>query len=220
MDEFGINLEPQLLENLNKNKKVLENTYNSLFDRISKKDISKISKQSKSEVFEKNKLKLSFFLKKIVLDLDEKKVYYFNSFLKGKKEYLDIFSSSLVLHYLENASGTPTSGKWIPYRELPGGLFYADTIPKVLEPVVRIYGRNGSEFLRKGEKIGGKICKDFEYGLIIYPFEMTPILFVLYERDLEFEADLKVFFDPSVSFYLKTDVIKILIVDIAAKLCY
>ncbi len=46
----------------------------------------------------------------------------------------------LLLHYLLAADGTPPTGTWIAYRELPDGLFYASAFAaRAEEPLTRAF---------------------------------------------------------------------------------
>ena len=219
MNNLNINLDPKILENLNKNKETYINIYNNSFEKLAKIEIENISKRTKSEVIDRTKLKLNFFERKVFLEIKNKKIYYLEDSQENDKKYLDVFSSVLILHYLLNADGTHLENKWISFRELPDGLFYWRTIPKILEPLVRKYESSGDKFLKKIMEIGGKINKGFEHSSIVYPFSMFPVLMILYEKDEEFEASFRVLFDSGASHYLRTDVIKLIILFIVNKLC-
>lgn len=193
--------------------------YNKMFEELITRDVGSISMYTGSELLDNRRIKLNFFEKKIIVDLDKKEIFYLeeNSLKAGRS--LDIHSSSLVLHYLLNADGVPLAGEWISYRELPGGLFYWQTIPGVLEAVVKKYGSNGNEFLKKASGISGQKYSRFKFASVIYPFKMFPVLMILDEKSLEFEANVRVLFDGSAPHYLKTDVVKLIVVYIVNKLC-
>lgn len=197
--------------------------YNRLFDELITRDIRSISIYSCSELLDEHRIKLDFFEKKVVVDLHRREVSYLEKDSEEGSlkvgEFLDIHSSSLILHYLQNADGSPLTGIWIPYRELPGGLFYWQTIPIVLEAAVKKYESNGVGFLKKAYEIGGQKYDKFKFASIIYPFKMFPVLMILEEKDSEFDADARVLFDSSAPHYLKTDVIKLIVVYIVNKLC-
>ncbi len=219
MNNFNTNLDPKILKNLDKNKGTFINIYNDSFEKLAKEEIGNISKRTKSEVVDRTKLILNFFKRKVFLGIKNKKIYYLEGNQKDSKKYLDIFSSVLILHYLLNADGAPLENRWISFRELPDGLFYWRTIPKILEPLAKKYESSGDKFLTKIMEIGGKINKGFEHSSTVYPFKMFPVLMILYEKDEEFEASFRVLFDSSAPHYLKTDVIKMIILYIVKKLC-
>lgn len=219
MNNLNINLDPKILKNLDKNKGTFINIYNDSFEKLAKEEIGNISKRTKSEVVDRTKLILNFFKRKVFLEIKNKKIYYLEGNQKDSKKYLDIFSSVLILHYLLNADGAPLENRWISFRELPDGLFYWRTILKILEPLAKKYESSGDKFLTKIMEIGGKINKGFEHSSTVYPFKMFPVLMILYEKDEEFEASFRVLFDSSAPHYLKTDVIKMIILYIVKKLC-
>lgn len=219
MNDYKTGLSSEIAGNLGKGRENFVKIYNEMFEELISKDINNILDQTKSELIDNRKIKLSFFEKEVTVDLNNKKIYHLKNKEAGKKEALDVYSSSFILHYLLNADGTPISGQWISFRELPGGLFYWQTIPGVLEPLIKKYESDGNGFLKKTFEIGGEKYSGFKYGSIIYPFRVFPVLIILDEKDEEFEANIRVLFDSSASHYLKTDVIKLIIVHIVKKLC-
>jgi len=188
---------------------------NKMFEELAGRDIDIIINCTDSKRFNNKKIKLAFFEKEVVVDLDKKEIYC----SKDKKEPLDTFSSSLVLHYLLNAKGTHLAASWISYRELPGGLFYWQKIPEILGPLISKYENNGERFLKKTFEIGGEKYASFKHSSIIHPFKMFPVLMIFDEKSSEFEANIRVLFDGSAADYLKTDVIKLILTYIVKELC-
>ncbi|MDD3629166.1 MAG: DUF3786 domain-containing protein [Actinomycetota bacterium] len=197
--------------------------YNRIFDELIVRDIKSISIYSGSELLDEHRIKLDFFEKKVVVDLYKREVFYLERDSEEGTlkvgESPDMHSASLILHYLQNADGSPLTGRWVPYRELPGGLFYCQTIPGVLNTVVKKYESDGAGFLKRACEIGGQKYDRFKFASIIFPFKMFPVLMILEEKDVEFEADARALFDSSAPHYLKTDVIKLIIVYMVNKLC-
>ena len=193
--------------------------YNKMFGELISRDASSISKSAGSELLDDHRIKLSFFVKNIVVDLNKKEIFYLKGNTLEAEEFLDTYSSSLILHYLLNSDGFPLTDRWVSYRELPGGLFYWQTIPGVLEPLVKKYESNGSGFLEKALEIGGEKYSQFKFSSIIRPFKMFPVLMIFDEKSTEFEANIRILFDGSASHYLKTDVVKLIMIYIIKKLC-
>ena len=193
--------------------------YNKMFKELTGRDIKIIANNANGQLVDDKRIKLSFFERELIADLGKEKIYYIKNKKADEGEYIDTYSSSLILHYLLNADGTPLAVSWISYRELPGGLFYWQTIPKVLEPLVKEYESNGEGFLKKTIEIGGKKYDQFKFAAIVHPFKMFPVLIVLDEKSTEFEANIRVLFDGSAPHYLKTDVVKLIVIYIVKKLC-
>ncbi len=236
------NFKPEINENFNKNYELFERNYEISFSKLASKNLEEVAENAGAKILNRQKLLLYFFNEPIVLDIDKKKVYIssdkhtnntfniddnikdFNEIktfldLNLKKfNQLDLFSSSIILHYLLTADGTPLSGEWILYRELPDGLFYSTTIPAVLEPIAIKHGNSGEKFLERIFELGGQKCKTFKFSGLLYPFKKFPILFILEEKDKEFDASIRALFDKSASHYLKSDIIKTLLVHTVKKL--
>ena len=220
MNNFFKNLSPENSENLFKNYQLFGKNTQSYFCELSKQNISDISFNSNSVIIDENKIILSYFNSQVLVDLKEKTVFYIkitdNKDLLKESE-VDLFSTSLILHFLLNADGTPLTGEWISYRELPDGLFYSKTIPEVMKPMIDKFENNGKLFLERAMQIGGIINNSFKFSVLIYPFEMLPALIIFEEKSEEFDADARILFDKSASHYLKTDIIKTMIVLIIKK---
>jgi len=206
-------------EESDNSKENFVNIYNKMFKELADRDIESITNNANGKLVDDKRIKISFFEKELIADLGKEKIYYLKNKKEDEKKYIDIYSSSLILHYLLNADGTPLAASWISYRELPGGLFYWQTIPKVLEPLVKEYESDGEGFLKKTLEIGGKRYDQFKFAAIIHPFKMFPVLMVLDEKSTEFEANIRVLFDGSTPHYLKTDVVKLIVIYIVKKLC-
>jgi len=204
-------------KNLNKNYELFERNYENSFSELKNKNLEDIAGKAGAQMNCKGELALFFFEKSVLIDLNKSKIYILNNKYE-KFEQLDLFSSTIILHFLLTSDGTPVSGEWILYRELPAGLFYASTIPGVLRPLLKKYESSGGEFLKKLLEIGGEKNKNFKFSGLIYPFKKFPVLFIFDEKDEEFDANIRVLFDSSASHYLKTDVIKTLLVYIVKKL--
>jgi hypothetical protein len=121
------------------------------------------------------------------------------------------FVTSLILTYLANADGTPPSGRWIGFRDLPDGMFY----------VQAFQGYSGSRlarelpggvqiFQRAAEALGGQ---PLELGSAGYAFEVLPqvwLAVVYWEGDEEFPAQAQILFDRADTHYMPTDGLAIL----------
>ncbi len=217
-----------LYENYSKNYDNFSKNYETLFQELKKKNINDIANYTYSSVIGAKKiLILDFFNEKILISFKDSKIYKIKEYDEkivyntnynavynavGNYDVLDNYTSSIILHFLINAAKIPLSGLWISYRELPDGLFYASTIPSVILPLAKRYENNGEEFINKIVSLGGVRENNFKFGGVILPFKKFPILFVLEEKDQEFDSDIKVFFDKNSHLFMKSDIIKTLLV--------
>ena len=121
------------------------------------------------------------------------------------------FTSSLILTYLANADGTPPSGTWIGFRDLPDGMFYVQAFQGYSGGRLVRELRGGLEaFRRAAEALGGR---RLDLGSASYAFEALPqvhLALVYWEGDEEFPAQSQVLFDATATHYLPTDGLAIL----------
>ncbi len=193
--------------------------YDKMFEELAARDTGDILRYTGSELLDDKKIKLSFFEKEIMVDPEKREIRYLKEGTSDREKSLNKYSSSLVLHYLLNADGSPLTGSWISFRELPGGLFYWQTVPGVLKPLIEKYESDGNGFVKRASGIGGEKYNQFKFASVIHPFKMFPVLIIFDQKSMEFEASARVLFDGSASHYLKTDVIKLIIVYMVKKLC-
>jgi hypothetical protein len=117
----------------------------------------------------------------------------------------------LLLHYLIRADGSPLTGKWAGYKDIPGGLLYAGVFARrVTEPLVKKFGNSPEQFKKVGNKLGGKSVEFGDASFILYAFPFIPLQYVLWKGDEEFPAAAQLLFDTSIDHYLSLEDIVVL----------
>lgn len=102
----------------------------------------------------------------------------------------------IALHYLATATGRIPGTDWVSYRELPDGLFYANTITReVEEPLARLFATDPEAFLGAGRRLGGSPTDVADASLVFHPLPHVPIVFALWVEDDEFPAKMKVLYE-------------------------
>ena len=102
----------------------------------------------------------------------------------------------IALHYLAGVTGREPEGDWISYRELPDGLFYANTVTReVEEPLAALFGRSADAFQAAGRPMGAEVGDVADSSLVLRPLPRVPMLFALWLADEEFPAKVKVLYD-------------------------
>lgn len=122
------------------------------------------------------------------------------------------FTQALLLTYLDAADGTAPSGRWIAYRDLPGGMFYAQAFHGYAEiHLVRELGDGGLEaFCRAAERLGGE---RIEIGNAGYAFQILPrvhLAAVYWLGDEDFPSQASILFEDSATHYVTTDGLAVL----------
>jgi hypothetical protein len=113
---------------------------------------------------------------------------------------------SLILMYLYTSDGTPPGDRWIGFRELPNGLFYAQAFQGYTgTALVRDLNGDVAAFKRASEKLQGAAVAIGDAG---YAFQVLPRLklaVIMWAGDDEFPAQAQVLFEETAPHYLITD---------------
>jgi hypothetical protein len=132
-------------------------------------------------------------------------------FYSPSKKTVSLVTRILLLHYLIRADGSPLTGRWVGYKDIPGGLLYAGVFARrVTEPLVRKFGKSGKWFKEIGIKLGGKSAEVGDTSFMLHAFYSVPLQYVLWEGDEEFPPSIQLLFDSSVDHYLSLEDIVIL----------
>ncbi|MBI4787504.1 MAG: DUF3786 domain-containing protein [Chloroflexi bacterium] len=114
--------------------------------------------------------------------------------------------TSMFLYYMQTADGTPLAGKWVAFRDLPGGMFYhqayqgysGDRLAKAIDNRIAV-------FERAATNLGGT---RLSLGDAAFAFDALPrvrVAAIYYAGDEDFPATANVLFDGAASHYLPTD---------------
>lgn len=123
----------------------------------------------------------------------------------------DIATCIVLLHYLLTADGTPTSDRWIAFRNLPGGLGYDGAFQRRANlRLANAFGTNRQAFEEAARALGGE---QLTFGDASFLFRALPrvwLAVILHLKDDEFPASANVLFDAAASHYLPTEDLAVL----------
>jgi hypothetical protein len=127
------------------------------------------------------------------------------------KKTVSLVTRVLLLHYLIHADGSPLRGRWVGYKDIPGGLMYAGVFARrVTEPLIKKFGKSAKEFKEIGIQSGGNPMDLGDASFTLNALPMIPLQYVLWEGDDEFPPSLQLLFDASVDHYLSLEDIVVL----------
>jgi hypothetical protein len=113
---------------------------------------------------------------------------------------------SLILTYLYTADGTPPIDRWVGFRELPNGLFYAQAFQGYTGAVlVRDLNGDVAALKRASEKLQGAVLALGEVGYVFQVLPRVKLAVSMWSGDDEFPAQAQVLFQETASHYLITD---------------
>jgi hypothetical protein len=117
---------------------------------------------------------------------------------------------ALLLMYLDKADGTPLApaGKWLAYRELPGGMFYADAFHGYAElRLAQAFKGDVEKFKEAARRLKGD---RLTFGDASFQFAALPRIrvgAVYWIGDEDFPSSATILFDAAASHYLPTDAV-------------
>jgi len=126
-------------------------------------------------------------------------------------EPVDTFNLAMLAYYFHTADGTPPSGSWIAFSELPSGRFYAQAFQGYTgNELARTFGNDSRRFAQAAERIGGQKqpMGDLAYSFRALP--NVPLMVVCWLGDEDFPPSYRVLFDAAAGHQLTTDACAIL----------
>jgi hypothetical protein len=151
------------------------------------------------------KITISFFSEPYHLQFPQIEFY------SPSQKVVSLVTRILLLHYLIHADGYSLTGKWVAYKDIPGGLLYADVFERrVTEPLQRKFGKSAKWFKETGVQSGGEPVEVGDASFILRAFPYVPLQYVLWEGGEEFPPSVQLLFDASVDHYLTLEDIVVL----------
>jgi hypothetical protein len=124
---------------------------------------------------------------------------------------LGVDLQALLLYHFTHSDGTPLSGQWISFAELPDGRFYNQASQGYPgNELARAFQSKEADFQHAAESLGGL---RLPFGDAAFAFRALPrvaLLAVLWRGDEDFPTSFKILFDASAGRHLTTDLCAIL----------
>jgi hypothetical protein len=112
----------------------------------------------------------------------------------------------VLLHYLLTADGTHPADRWVAFRELPDGLFYAQAFAGHAEGLLaQKYGADLGAFRRAAAALGGMPLDLADASFRFQALPRLAVAVLLWIGDEEFPGQARVLFDAASGHYLPTE---------------
>lgn len=114
-----------------------------------------------------------------------------------------------ILNYIIDGAGVPVSGKWIPFRELKGGLAWAPLFGQRCEKPLKLVADTYTELfedmiqLFNGKQVENHYSSDI--SLVLSPLPKVPLLICYWKEEDGLESSLNLFFDSTAEENLNID---------------
>lgn len=129
----------------------------------------------------------------------------------SRDEPLPVFQLAMLLYYLVTADGTPLTGKWASFAELPDGRTYNAAFQGYSgNEIVRAFGLDLDGFKAACKKEKAKPIEMGSASFIFQALPHVPLMLTYWLGDEDFPSSCKVLFDESVSHYLPIEACAIL----------
>ena len=116
------------------------------------------------------------------------------------------FQLTFLFHYLLTADGTPVSGKWVSFADLPDGRVYNAAFQGYSgDEVVKVFGLDLEAFRRSCISAGGTETNLASASFLFQPLPSVPLLITYWLGDDDFPSSCKILFDESATHYLPID---------------
>jgi hypothetical protein len=112
----------------------------------------------------------------------------------------------VLLHYLLTADGVLPADRWLAFRELPDGLFYAQAFAGHAEgEIAQKFGADLASFHRAAAAVGGQPLDLADASFRFQALPRLAVAVLLWAGDDEFPAQARVLFDAHAGHYLPTE---------------
>lgn len=114
----------------------------------------------------------------------------------------------IILTYLLRVTAINICGELVNEKQIPGGeTFFRGPHSLNTRPMEEIFGEDSDAFLSAGRKLNGEVKKLGDAGICLPVFPRVPVTLILWVKDDEFPAEIKVGFDSTISSHLPLDII-------------
>jgi hypothetical protein len=130
---------------------------------------------------------------------------------QGDSQPLPAFDQALLLYYLSTADGTPLTGEWIAFSELPDGRFYNQAFQGYTgRQLAGTFQEDCAAFEIAAQALGGHRQPLGDAAFAFQALPRAPLLAVYWQGDEDFPSSCQLLFDLAASHYLPTEAYAIL----------
>jgi hypothetical protein len=122
----------------------------------------------------------------------------------------------LLLYYFSTADGTPETGQWISFADLPGGRFYNQAFQGYTgHELVKVFGCDRIAFAHAAADLDGRPYPLGDAAFIFHALPRVALLVIFWQGEenegaIDFPPSFQILFDASANRYLPTDACAIL----------
>ncbi len=116
---------------------------------------------------------------------------------------------AMLSHYAQ-AKPTPTTGKLVKFKDIPGGYSYEEAfVKRAIQPVAKAFGEKPELMPKAAQLLGGKPLRLGDASFVVEALKGIPLTYILWSAE-EFPAEVSILYDTSASSYLPTEDLAVL----------
>lgn len=159
-------------------------------------------------------LKLAYWSRDLILQFPD-----FTGVYADGDVPVNTFDMTILAYYFDICDGTPMTGEWIAFNQIPGGMFYAQAFQGYSgDQLLKTFGNDSEAFGAANERLGGR--REF-FGNLAYSYQVlprVPVMVVCWLGDEDFPSSYRILFDANAHHHLVTDAYAILGSNLTRKL--
>ncbi|MCP4142678.1 MAG: DUF3786 domain-containing protein [Chloroflexi bacterium] len=184
----------------------LGNRVGEIREKIKDKDPKTLAAYTGAVYAEGGVFRLPFWQREVTISFPDFIGHYVDT-----GEELNAFDMTMLAYYFDVSSSVPLAGEWIAFKQIPGGLFYAQAFQGYSgDEILRTFGDDFDSFTKANEKISGR---REVFGTAAFSYQIlphVPIMVVGWMGDEDFPSSYRMLFDASAHHHLVTDAYAIL----------
>jgi len=150
-------------------------------------------------------MKIAYFGQQVQINMPEVDMKYEHG------PEVELREQILILHYINNSTGTEPVGEWVSFRDMPAGQFYYDAFERrSIGRLLKVYGTQPEKLVQAGKLIGGESSQYGDHAVSLRAFPRLPILCTIWEGDEELDPTANILFDRTVDQHLVTEDVAVL----------
>lgn len=139
----------------------------------------------------------------------------FSGYDERSGKTLGIMDRAMLIYYFTTSDGTPSSGSWISFTELPNGSFYTQAFQGYTgAELTKVFGNDLDSVKWAAARVGGQLpivgSAPGDWAAAFQVLPLVNLLLACWLGDEDFPASYRVLFDASASHHLSTDAYAIL----------
>lgn len=205
--------DPYLLQQ-NENPNYLAQKVDELYATLRRFDPFMLAERTgahyKSQGKQGGLFQLPFWGQEVTLSFPE-----FESYYQDNNQELESINQAILAYYFSLADGTPESGRWISFSELPDGTFYNRAFLGYTGNELKKTFLNDSQGYKEAalalggqQVVGQSLLGDEAIGFSVLP--KVSLLVVCWLGDEDFPPSYRILFDANACHYLSTDACAVL----------